>query len=189
MAKEKTEITEYMKLTYKLMQWAMQEPSKRGILIVTYDEERNLTGAAPVGNPTNLGIAIANEMEQNKEFCSIVESAVEAHKKKFFGKGIDKYLSSKEKQNLLELTKIVDSSYKDLCCSYLLMKTSEESRIHKIEQKANNVQKLILSIIAEFEKDTNTHVRDISLEEEIVKDEKGNAKKRIRNISMDVKMF
>lgn len=188
MAKEKTEITEYMKLTYKLMQWALQEPSKRGILIVTYDEERNLTGAAPVGNPTNLGIAIANEMEQNKEFCSIVESAVEAHKK-FFGKGTDKYLSSKEKQNLLELTKIVDISYKDLCCSYLLMKTSEENRIHKIEQKANNVQKLILSIIAEFEKDTNTHVRDISLEEEIVKDEKGNAKKRIRNISMDVKMY
>lgn len=185
MAKEKTEITEYMKLTYKLMQWAKQEPSKRGILIVTYDEERNLTGAVPVGNPTNLGIAIANEMEQNKEFCSIVESAVEAHKK-FFGKGTDKYLSSKEKQNLLELTKIVDISYKDL---YLLMKTSEENRIHKIEQKANNVQKLILSIIAEFEKDTNTHVRDISLEEEIVKNEKGNAKKRIRNISMDVKMF
>lgn len=44
------------------------------------------------------------------------------------------------------------------------MKTSEESRTHKIEQKANNVQKLILSIIAEFEKDTNTHVRDISIE-------------------------
>lgn len=188
MAKEKTEITEYMKLTYKLMQWAIQEPSKRGILIVTYDEERNLTGAVPVGNSTNLGIAIANEMEKNKKFCSIVESAVEANKK-FFGNGIDKYLSSKEKQNLLELTKIADSSYKDLCCSYLLMKTSEESRIHKIEQKTNNVQKLILSIIAEFEKDTNTHVRDISLEEEIVKDEKGNAKKRIRNISMDVKMF
>lgn len=69
------------------------------------------------------------------------------------------------------------------------MKTSEESRIHKIEQKANNVQKLILSIIEEFEKDTNTHVRDISIEEEIVKDEKGNAKKRIRNIRMDVKMY
>ena len=96
MDKEKTEITEYMKLTYKLIQWAMQEPSKRGILIVTYDEERNLTGAVPVGNSTNIGIAIANEMERNKEFCSIVESSVEAYKK-FFGKGIDKYLSSKEK--------------------------------------------------------------------------------------------
>lgn len=59
------------------------------------------------------------------------KSTVEAHKK-FFGKGTDKYLSSKEKQNLLELTKIVDISYKDLCCSYLLMKTSEENRIHKI---------------------------------------------------------
>lgn len=188
MAKEKTEITEYMKLTYKLMQWAMQEPSKRGILIVTYDEERNLTSAAPVGNLTNLGIAIANEMEQNKEFCSIVESAVEAHKKSF-EKGIDKYLSSKEKQNLLKLTQVVGGNYKDLCCSFLQMKTSEENRIHKIEQKANNVQKLILSIIAEFEKDTNTHVRDISLEEEIEKDEKGNAKKRIRNITMVVKMF
>ena len=69
------------------------------------------------------------------------------------------------------------------------MKTSEESRTHKIEQKANNVQKLILSIIAEFEKDTNTHVRDISIEQGIVKDEKDNAKKRIRNIRMDVKMY
>lgn len=188
MAKEKTEITEYMKLTYKLIQWAMKEPNKRAILIVTYDEERNLTGAVPVGNSVNLGVAIANEMEQNKEFCSIVESAVEAHKK-FFGNGVDKYLSSKEKRELMSFSQKIGGDYNALCCSLLQMKSSEKSRFNKIEEKANKVQNLILHIIAEFEKDTNTHVRDISLEEEIVKDEKGNAKKRLRNISMDVKVF
>lgn len=76
MEKKNQEITDYMMLTYKLMQWANKKPQKRGILVVTYDEERNLSGAVPFGDLINLSSAIENEMENNDDFRLIIESAV-----------------------------------------------------------------------------------------------------------------